>query len=146
MPAQPMEHILVPVDGSENATRAAALAGHLAASVGARVTLLHVLNLEAFPLVGAPAISREEMQSTLERVSNDAFEAARTALTESGVEPTREMRTGRPTVEILDFIRTKGVDLVVMGSRGLSPIKELLLGSVSSQLLHHAPCAVTVVR
>jgi universal stress protein A len=38
------------------------------------------------------------------------------------------------------------VDLVVMGSRGLSPMKELLIGSVSETVLRHAPCPVTVVR
>ncbi len=48
--------------------------------------------------------------------------------------------------EIVAIARRESVDLIVMGSRGLSPVRELLLGSVSEKVIRHAHCAVTVVR
>ena len=48
--------------------------------------------------------------------------------------------------EIVEFAMNLGVDLIVAGTRGRSPAKELYLGSVSSALTHRAPCSVLIVR
>ncbi len=53
---------------------------------------------------------------------------------------------GQPAEEICKYADAQGIDLIVIGSRGRSAFTELLLGSVSSQVLHHATCPVTVVR
>ena len=53
---------------------------------------------------------------------------------------------GQPAAVICEFARDHHVDLIVMGARGRSNFAALLLGSVSSQVLQHAPCPVTVVR
>ena len=53
---------------------------------------------------------------------------------------------GEPAEEIVDYARLEEVDLIVMGSRGLSPIQELLLGSVSDKVLRTAPCPVLIAR
>jgi nucleotide-binding universal stress UspA family protein len=53
---------------------------------------------------------------------------------------------GSPSQEILTAANEPGVDLVVVGARGLGPIKRLVLGSVSERVVHHAPCAVLVVK
>ena len=47
---------------------------------------------------------------------------------------------------IIDAANKEGYDLIIMGSRGLSLFKDLLLGSVSFKVMHHARCAVMVVR
>jgi len=57
-----------------------------------------------------------------------------------------EVQVGEPAEEIVDYARLEQVDLIVMGSRGLSPIKELLLGSVSDKVLRTAPCPVLIAR
>ncbi len=53
---------------------------------------------------------------------------------------------GNPAKEIVEFAMNLGVDLVVAGTRGRSPAKELYLGSVSSAMAHRAPCSVLIVR
>ena len=53
---------------------------------------------------------------------------------------------GNPAKEIVEFAMNLGVDLVVAGTRGRSPAKELYLGSVSSAVAHRAPCSVLIVR
>jgi nucleotide-binding universal stress UspA family protein len=53
---------------------------------------------------------------------------------------------GNPAKEIVEFAMNLGVDLIVAGTRGRSPARELYLGSVSSALTHRAPCSVLIVR
>ena len=53
---------------------------------------------------------------------------------------------GTPEEVILNYAKEKGVDLIVMGTRGLGGFKKLLLGSVSNGVVSHAPCSVLIVR
>jgi nucleotide-binding universal stress UspA family protein len=47
---------------------------------------------------------------------------------------------------MIEYIKTEQVDLVVAGSRGLSPVKAWLLGSVSRKLVHYSDCSVLIVK
>lgn len=53
---------------------------------------------------------------------------------------------GEPPTEICAIAKTWGADLLIVGRRGLQGIGELLLGSVSNYVLHHAPCSVLIVQ
>ena len=53
---------------------------------------------------------------------------------------------GNPAKEIVEFAMNLGVDLIVAGTRGRTPAKELYLGSISSALTNRAPCSVLIVR
>ena len=53
---------------------------------------------------------------------------------------------GNPGLMIVDFVKQNDADLVVMGSRGLSGLKELFLGSVSHYVVQKAPCPVLIVK
>ncbi len=53
---------------------------------------------------------------------------------------------GNPAKETVEFAMNLNVDLIVAGTRGRSPATELYLGSVSSALVHRAPCSVLIVR
>jgi len=53
---------------------------------------------------------------------------------------------GNPAKEVVEFATNLSVDLIVTGTRGRSPARELYLGSVSSALTHRAPCSVLIVR
>ena len=140
-----MKSILVPVDGSEDSCMAAAWACKLAAEVGGKVTLLHVFNLASADAMALSHLSRDEIQDKIERHAGERFEKAKAAMPADA-----EFETiadwGRPADGIVNVARSKGFDHIVMGSRGLSPIGELLLGSVSERVLRRAPCPVTVVR
>jgi len=57
-----------------------------------------------------------------------------------------EVLYGYPAEQILHYARQKQVDLIVMGSLGISGIKEFFLGSVASRVVANAPCSVWVVR
>ena len=53
---------------------------------------------------------------------------------------------GHPGRTICDLAQTQSVDLILVGSRGLTGAKEMFLGSVSNYVTHHAPCSVLIVR
>ncbi|MCA9521742.1 MAG: universal stress protein, partial [Myxococcales bacterium] len=95
---------------------------------------------------GMTARDDTEMDDTRAAIAEMAFAGVEDAL---GREP-RPYETlvtfGDPAPEIIGHAHAHSFDLIVVGSRGRSPLKELLLGSVSSKLVHYAPCAVTVVR
>jgi nucleotide-binding universal stress UspA family protein len=57
-----------------------------------------------------------------------------------------EIVTGDPAEEILRLAKIHHADLIVLGSRGLTGMKRILLGSVSSQIVEDAPCSVLVVK
>jgi nucleotide-binding universal stress UspA family protein len=67
-------------------------------------------------------------------------------LREAGLEAKLLLCEGDPAEEILRVAKDGGYDLIVVGHRGLSPVKAFLLGSVSNQVVSHAPCSVLVVR
>ncbi|OKH19583.1 universal stress protein [[Limnothrix rosea] IAM M-220] len=57
-----------------------------------------------------------------------------------------DYKIGEPKHEICNIAKTAGVDLVIIGRRGLSGLSEVIMGSVSSYVVHHAPCSVMVVQ
>lgn len=140
-----LERVVVPVDGSEGAAKAARFAGGLARDTGARLVLLHVYDSTVISVMGLNALSGKEIDDAIARVSRGYFESAQRALPD-GVTADTKVRIGNPSSEIVAYAETEEPDLIVMGSRGQSNFRRLFVGSVSQQVMQHAPCPVTVVR
>ncbi len=136
--------ILVPVDGSPASGKAMALGSELARACGASLTALHVLRSESMVTVGAQALTDDQLEQAKSRMAQRAFEAVDAG--EVAPEAITETAIGNPSQEIVDHARRNDVDLIIMGSRGLTEFGQLLLGSVSSQVVHHAPCSVLIAR
>jgi len=144
---QHLRNIVVPVDGSAGSERATALAAQIAKGTGAKLTLLHVLDTGiGVAVMGAKALTRAEVEEALGRISERVFGKARAAVAAAGVECEEQVLEGKPSEEIVRHAVETECDLIVIGARGLSAVEKLLIGSVSSQVLHYAPCAVTLVR
>ncbi len=140
--------ILVGVDGSDAARRALRWALGAAAHRGASVEVMSSY-LPYHPGVPFGADYMAIASPGADRRFTDAAERlASTAVEEVDVPEGVEVRTtvgvGQAAQVLIE--RSSDVDLVVLGSRGLGGFAELLLGSVSRQVLHHAACPVTVVR
>nr|WP_298249700.1 universal stress protein [uncultured Halomonas sp.] len=142
--------ILVPVDGSEHAQKALAVACQLARQDGSTLHLVHIpeeLSHETTLVWGIGAIaieaSREEREEAGKQVASRAAEAAR----EQGATRVETViAQGDPARAILSESRKRGVDAIVMGSRGLSDLKGFVVGSVSHKVAHTAECTVITVR
>ena len=124
-------HILVGTDGSDGAGRAVELAARLAAGLRASLTIVHVVTLDDPPL----------------DAHNDHASIARVRARELGALDVHSKSLAGNDIAaiIMEAARNGGVDLFVVGKRGLTRVTGLLLGSVSQKLVSAAPCAVTVV-
>jgi nucleotide-binding universal stress UspA family protein len=135
------ERILVAVDGSPYSRQAIPIATELAKRFAGDVFALHVFERELSRAAAFPVETPDEATSVI----TEAVKAFRDA----GVNATGEVRhalTGHAAKQIVEAAKEKGSDLIVMGSRGLSDIGGLLLGSVTHKVMQLAHIPVLVVR
>jgi nucleotide-binding universal stress UspA family protein len=141
------ERLVVAYDGSEQAGAAAELAFELARNRGARLTLAHVLELpDPYPELGHGAPGTEW---PIDRAENEwrerLAELTAGAPSRASVE-TEVLVANKAAPALLDLLREHHADVLVGGTHGVGGLKRTLLGSVSQQLLEHAPCSVLLVR
>ena len=138
--------VLCPIDFSQHADLVVEWAAHLAEEHDSEVILLHAYHLpvEFQQLEGAylPAdfwdSVKEEAEQSLARYGAKVREA--------GVEVRQIAREGYPASVIEDEALHEKVDMIVMGSRGMSGLKHLLLGSIAKRVVQKAPCPVLTVN
>jgi|SRR6266487_3928561 len=65
---------------------------------------------------------------------------------EKGLTVNTILLQGNPASKILDFSKKKKCDTIIMGSRGMGKFKELILGSVSSKIVHHSLCSIMLIK
>jgi nucleotide-binding universal stress UspA family protein len=136
--------ILLGVDGSEHAQRAAKVAGDLARAMKSREVRL-VVAFDPIPsYLGEPNLSQAEAART--RAANEILERARQVLGSIPGQVEEETLAGPPAEAIVQVASTRKSDLIVMGSRGLGRLQGALLGSNSQKVVSHAPCPVLIVR
>jgi nucleotide-binding universal stress UspA family protein len=137
-----MKRILVAVDGSKYGLAAVKSAIKLAADRGLKsVTLINVIptvsTTYGIMLTGAPPDDIEAWE---------VFAEPKALLQAAGLEARLLLCEGDPSMEIVRAAQKENYDLIVVGHRGLSPVKAFLVGSVSNRVVAHAPCSVLVVR
>ena len=137
--------IVVGTDGSEAADEAVRQATDMASSEGARLHLVTAYPDPQFLRVRVASVAHTETVDLREVAESQLKRAARDALSK-GVEVETHVREGHPAEVIIDVANQEQADLIVVGSRGLTGIKRYLLGSVSSEVSHHAHCSVMIVR
>ena len=142
--------ILVPVDGSEHSQKALEFAADLCGKTGAKLSLLHVVH--ALPhdrvlVLGAAAITVNMTGEELRDVGAKVIDAAKAYAAEHGCSDVEaEVVLGDPAHEIVERAKTLDAWMVVLGSRGLSDLAGLVMGSVSHKVMHLAPCTCVSVR
>jgi nucleotide-binding universal stress UspA family protein len=134
-----LKRILVGVDGSENALRAVEFAGMMAKGFNSEVTLVLVLTPSDHELLSGKATYMEKGA----KLGGERLKAAEQLLGRLGVRYRSEVELGHPAEQLLRL--AKDHDLVVVGTRGLSPFKEALIGSTSHRLVQGGKVPVLVV-
>lgn len=162
-PYEGIKRILLVTDGSEHSQRAAQYLGHFPIPDLADVRVMHVLPPMPSPTliarswpVGSEAMAPVPSYETEELLAKQAEEEELrgkalldqtvTDLAELGIETSSVLLRGDAATEIIEYANQNQIDLIVAGSRGLSQMRRLLLGSLSRKLVHYAGCSVLIVK
>jgi nucleotide-binding universal stress UspA family protein len=158
-----LKRILLVTDGSEHSERAANYLTRLPLPEGAEVRAVHVLPPLPAPvqishswpvgmevLSSMPSVDTDRITSRIleeeETVGRGLLDRTVKSLEAAGLPAKGVLLRGDAATEIIDYVKTNQVDLIVAGSRGLSQMKRLLLGSLSRKLVHYAGCSVLIVK
>ena len=134
--------ILVPLDGSKNSLRGLDEGIYLARQCQAVITGLYVIPV--FPRNLSDAIMPFQIHFTKE--AKRFLDDAKVRCAQKGIVFKSKIIFGSPTVEINDMSQKGKFDLIVIGSRGQSGIKEVFLGSVANYVLHKSKIPVLIVK
>jgi nucleotide-binding universal stress UspA family protein len=135
-------NILVAVDGSDSAKKAFEKSVFLAQKCNSKIDLVHVIACE---LGGDSATTLEQLDDIKSKAMQMLVEY-KVAAEKNKVPIEITVNQGDPARIIIELARTRSYDLIIMGTRGIGTFRELLLGSVSQKVMHHANCPVMVVR
>lgn len=137
---------LIPMDGSDNALRAVDHVIGAAAKANAKpeISLVNVQH----PLSGdvTTFVNKEIVQDFHREEGHKALAAARQKLDAAGLPYTYHILVGEPALLICEFAKTHGCGQIVMGTRGLGTIGGMLLGSVTTKVVHLCDIPVVLVK
>jgi nucleotide-binding universal stress UspA family protein len=138
--------ILLATDGSASSAKAARRAARMAHAFGAELHVVHVMPVtQPYHLVGSdaegPSLYEEDLKWAQQLLDGQVRK-----IEEEGASVTKaHLRTGEPDAEVVGLAEDIGADMIVVGSRGTSPLRRPI-GSVSSSIATHAHCPVLIAR
>jgi nucleotide-binding universal stress UspA family protein len=141
-----VQRILVPIDFSENSPAIVEWAAHLAEEHGSAMVLLHAYHLpvEFQQLEGA--YLPEDFWANVKAEAEQGLARHAADLRARGLKVETVAREGYPATVIEEEAARQQADLIVIGTRGLSGLKHLLLGSIAERVVQRAPCPVLTVK
>ena len=141
-----IENIVVPVDFSAHSHEAIETSIALAKTFGAKLHLVHAYHLP-FPLGTPDMISiPQDFAKAVRDSASRKLETILEHVTGEGIQGEIHV-TGSAPVEAIEVTAEKvGADLIVMGTRGLTGLKHVVLGSVAERTIRTAPCPVMTVK
>jgi nucleotide-binding universal stress UspA family protein len=143
------KHILIPTDGSQLSTSAVERALAFAKDIGARVTILtviepfHIFSMEMEQLEA----TREEYDRYSRKAAEDILTAAQNQAKQSGIDcHTVQVTSNEPARVIVETATERGCDLIAMASHGREGFTAFMVGSVTMKVLAHSRTPVLVYR
>jgi nucleotide-binding universal stress UspA family protein len=151
------QKILVPLDGSEHSLKALDEASQIAKMSSAKLTLIHVYSVQPIMIsepspsgyLGPPVFTGADVSRMIEaaeKFGNRILQDGEQRIRATGVQVEKKLVEGHTVQEIVRAANDGNFDLIVIGARGLSHIKEMFLGGVTDAVIHHAHCAVLVIK
>ncbi len=134
--------ILVAIDDSPATATVFEKALELAQKDAAQLMIGHSIELPASSQLTVNLVDLEIETRQAQSLLQFYYQKAKT----QGIMAESSCQTGDPGTNICDLGRSWGADLIVLGRRGLKGFAELLAGSVSNHVVHHAPCSVLIVQ
>ena len=153
------QKILVPLDGSENSLKALEGAAQIAEKFSGKITLMHVYSVSVQPVMmpepytsgsfGMPILTGAEVTKMIkaaQNAGNRILDDGERRIKSDNVEAKKILVEGHAVQEIVRIANEGNYDLIVLGARGISHVREILLGSVTDGVIHHVCCPVLVIK
>jgi len=138
--------ILCPVDFSEFTKEVVAYAADIAKRYGSELHVLHVIpNLTYFTPYES-FLTPENLVAIEKNIQDEVDRDFKKVLGRVDIDVRKAVRTGVAFVEIIDYAKTEGIDLIVMGTHGRSGIEHILIGNVAEKVVRKSPCPVMTIR
>jgi nucleotide-binding universal stress UspA family protein len=141
--------IIVPLDGSEFSFRAAKYAVNIARLTGGEIICVHaVVDLPYIEYIGPGIVTINRYMDEAKKHTEEWFSQVKAMAAKEDIKITSNTIFNLPSVaeSIISYAAEQKADLIVIGTRGRSGLKRLVLGSVASGVVAHASCPVLVVR
>jgi nucleotide-binding universal stress UspA family protein len=135
----------VPVDGSENSLRALDHAIYLAKKTGANITAMNVIENPPTVYVESQKLLND-LIAKFRAESANILDKCKQIAEKSGVKIETAIGEGDAASTIIGYAEKGNFDTIIIGRRGLGRFKEMMLGSISNKVLHHAMCTVMIVK
>ena len=141
-----MKTILVPTDFSPHSEKALEVAERLVKLTGGKIHLLHCYQINVGGISPYGVAVPEEFSREVRDAAAKKIEDLEQRVAAEGIEVAAHITSRFPSEAVSDLAEEIGADLIVMGTRGTTGLKHILLGSVAERTLRIAPCPVLTVK
>jgi universal stress protein A len=145
VPALDLKKILVPVDFSDASDKALAYAVAFARQFHAKILLLHVVHVSymagEYGPIDVPVLEDQLIEAAKQKIQELAKDKVPAELLEGTA-----VCAGPAVHEIAELAKERNTDLIILSTHGYTGLKRVMLGSVTENVVRHAPCPVLVVR
>ena len=141
-----IKKILVPVDFSKHSTHALDMAVGLAKTLSSEVHLVHVLHYPVQVAATGQMAIPADLWSEIREAATRKLEETAQGVKGEGLSVETHLSEGPNAHAIVELAENTGIDLIVMGTRGLSGLKHVMLGSVAERTVRLAHCPVLTVK
>jgi nucleotide-binding universal stress UspA family protein len=142
------KRIMIATDGSKDAAKAVTMGADMAGTLKSELTILNVIHIPTSAYAsGAPSVIdrlEKDAREDAEKIVSEAASAAKEKGVKAKVDIIQSITS--PVNGIAEYAGKSGIDLLVVGTRGLGGFRRVILGSVASGLLSYAGCSVLIVR
>jgi len=141
-----MTKVLVPIDGSENSLHAVDMV--IKAIAEGRQFDVHLLNVQPQIVSGHARmyLRKDLIDEYYGEEAQKALQSAKDRLDKVGIPYTTSHQVGNAPEAIAKYVKSKGCEQIVMGTRGLGSVQSMMLGSVATKVLHLVDVPVTLVK
>ena len=144
--AREFNRIIVPIDGSTVAKKAAKKAIYLTKETGVELVVVHVIEIPYMPSVfeDTTEIHYMDVLELMKQQGKKFLKQIETIAKKQNVSIKQKILEGHPAEEIIKLAKSK--DLIVLGQKGMTALDRIFLGSVTENVAHHAPCPIMIVK
>jgi nucleotide-binding universal stress UspA family protein len=138
----------VPVDGSEISYRALDAGLFFSEKLGSNIIVIHVMEDIPITHIESQKLLNDmlEISAACKQQGQDILSKCSETANNKGMMVNTILLKGNPASIILDFCKNGKYDVIIMGNRGMGKIREIILGSVSSKILHNSSCPVLLIK